>query len=272
MYNTNDNNLTNLTSNPSSSPRSIGDPYLNNSKIRLITKPDKYELWFTTEFSCISIGQQNAVFTQLLYDLHHADKNKELHIFISSVGGSIDTLTSMLPSIKQFTRVVTIALGEVCSCGFILWACGHERYASPISAMLHHAVNALVGGSPSSLLSYSDLLNDLVDTLLEQTFINDILTPEEIELAKTSDVWILGKDLIARGAAFDVATYKNRICLIPDANGIVKFQDKLYKCDDTNKLIPVIFDTKNALTIQDLVAKVNKANKATVKQIKSKNK
>ena len=69
--------------------------------IKFLNKDKHYELWFTTGFESISDTDTKPIFTQLLYDLHHADKSKELHIFISSFGGSGDTLVAIMAQIDS---------------------------------------------------------------------------------------------------------------------------------------------------------------------------
>ena len=241
-----------------------------NSTIKFLNKDKHYELWFTTGFESISDTDTKPIFTQLLYDLHHADKSKELHIFISSFGGSGDTLVAIMSQVNLFNRVVTVALGDADSCGFILWSCGYERYAAPLSSFLHHPAYAITGGNPASLATHATLINELNDSLLTQTNISEILTPEEIELAKTADVWLLGKELISRNACMDIATYKDRMVVEVDCDGYTKINGAMYKLHSkTGKFIPLV-EAKNKLVSvsellkpskQDTIKKKDKSSK-----------
>lgn len=227
-------------------PKALNSIY-QNSTIKFLNKDKHYELWFTTGFESISGTDTKPIFTQLLYDLHHADKSKELHIFISSFGGSCDALVAIMTQVNLFNRVVTVALGDADSCGFILWSCGYERYASPMSSFLHHPAFAITAGNPTSLATYTALVNELDDLLEAQTNISEILTPEEIELAKTADVWILGKELISRNACMDIATYKDRMVVEVDCDGYTKINGAMYKLHSkTGKFIPLV-EVKNKL-------------------------
>lgn len=51
---------------------------------------DHYELIYTGEFE--DVGRASIAVTKLIQDLKDGDKDTELHIFINSVGGSVDKI------------------------------------------------------------------------------------------------------------------------------------------------------------------------------------
>ena len=97
-----------------------------------------YELIYTGEFE--DVGRESIEITKLMQDLKDGDKEKELHIFISSIGGSVENLSLLLQQVLQYQHRVTICCGSALSAGFILWACGNERYVSPYSELMYHTI------------------------------------------------------------------------------------------------------------------------------------
>ena len=184
-----------------------------------------------------------------------------------------------MSQVNLFNRVVTVALGDADSCGFILWSCGYERYASPLSSFLHHPAYTITGGNPASLATHAALINELNDLLKSQTNISEILTPEEIELAKTADVWLLGNELISRNACMDIATYKDRVVVEVDCDGYTKVNGAMYKLHSkTGKFIPLV-EAKNKLVSaaelfkpskQDTIKKKEKSTKKNNNLLKNK--
>lgn len=184
----------------------------DNKAIRFIDCNTHYELIFMDEFTTPS--KFNTIITDILLDLKQADKNKELHIFINSYGGAITTLTALLQQIKEFEYIVTIAMGDADSAGFLLWSMGNERYCSTFSALMHHNISiSNIEGKASEVASYGSYISDHYNILIETTGIDKILTKEELERGKHTEIWLLGKDLIKRGAAKDYVEYKNRISI-----------------------------------------------------------
>jgi ATP-dependent protease ClpP protease subunit len=190
------------------------DKYANKA-IRFVEKPTHYELLFTDDFNMPSSGEggtpANTLMTDIVADLKAADKTKELHIFVSSFGGYVNCLNMLLQQVNQFKHKVGINLGTACSCGFMLLACCEEIYTAPYAMFMYHAMWTVSVGKVEEIKHKTDFEHKWWDMLVETSYVKDILTPEEIEKGKLTEVWLTGAELIERGAANDYAVYNARI-------------------------------------------------------------
>lgn len=193
--------------------------------LKFFDKVTHYELFFVDEFNYPD--KDYTVLTDIIIDLKNSDKSKELHIWINSYGGYVINLISLMQVVREFDYVVTICNGAAMSCGFMLWCCGHEKYVSPYSDLMYHAISMITYGKSFEVRLRADFIERQTSILIETTGINKILTEEEIVLGKTSEVWLLGGELIERGIAKDFALYKDRI--IPTKSDVFKIGDYIYE-------------------------------------------
>lgn len=194
------------------------DKYANKA-IRFIDKNTHYELIFTDDFNMPSSGGDgmpaNTLMTDIISDLKAADKSKELHIFVSSFGGYVNCLNMLIQQITQFKHRVGISLGTACSCGFMLLACCEEIYTTPYAMFMYHAMFTVSAGKVEEIKHKTAFENKWWDILVETSYVKDILTPEEIEKGKLTEVWLTGADLIAREQAADYSLYDRRVMPVP---------------------------------------------------------
>lgn len=189
------------------------DKYENRA-IRFIDKNTHYELLFTDDFNMPSSGGDgmpaNTLMTDIIADLKAADKSKELHIFVSSFGGYVNCLNMLLQQITQFRHRVGVNLGTACSCGFMLLACCEEIYTTPYAMFMYHAMFTVSIGKVEEIKYKTDFEHKWWEMLIETSYVRDILTKEEIEKGKLTEVWLTGAELIERGAANDYRMYSKR--------------------------------------------------------------
>lgn len=75
------------------------------------------------------------------------DPVQPIVIYISSYGGSADTLAGMMAVLEQIpNKVVTVAIGKAMSCGAILLAAGDFRFCDKNARVMIHEVQGFVGG------------------------------------------------------------------------------------------------------------------------------
>ena len=158
--------------------------------IRWIDENDHYELIFTDDFITPSSNslrtgnakngimsfRGNSLLTDVILDMRKGNKQKEVHVFVGSFGGEVAALSMILQQLLCYRYRVGINLGTACSCGWMLLFACPERYVSPFS----------------------------------QTMYQKVLTDKELELGKTSEVWLTGRQLIERNAAKDFSEYLSR--------------------------------------------------------------
>lgn len=203
--------------------------------IKFMDRKDHYELIFTSDFTYPD--QQNPLYNDLLIDLKDADKSKEIHIWISSQGGCVTTLMLLSQLIEQFEYIVTIGTGEIDSCGFQFWSMGDQRYLYPKTFCMYHSMSSGTFGKTQEIKEYGNFIERYQQIFIQNMLSKNILTEEEIEKGKLTQVWLLGKDLIERGAAIDYSEYKNRQSMtkiegfkMDEAFYVKDVQGKYYQC------------------------------------------
>lgn len=185
----------------------LDDDYFNQPVI-FRDCDDHYELIYTGEFE--DVGRDSIAVTKLIQDLKDGDKDMELHILINSIGGSVDNLSFVLQQVLQYRHRVTVCCGSALSAGFILWACGHERYTSPYSELMYHTIYSGYEGKGTELTSYGNHVERLTNELMEAVDMKSLISEEDMQKGKSTEVWYLGKDFIDSGKAKDYSEYAVR--------------------------------------------------------------
>lgn len=169
---------------------------------------DHYELIYTGEFE--SIGRNSTEMTNLLRDLKDGDKDKELHILISSIGGDVENLILILQQVLQYNHRVTVCCGAALSAGFMLWATGHEKYVSPYSELMYHTIFSGYAGKGVELTAYGNHIERLTLKIMEAVNMSDLISEEDMQKGKSTEVWYTGEDFINAGKAKDYSEYITR--------------------------------------------------------------
>ncbi len=184
------------------------DKYADKS-IKFYDMQDRYDLIFSSDFEMAD--QVASIYSDLLIDLKEADKNKELHIWINSQGGSCSTLILLMQQIQEFEYVVTIGTGEIDSCGFMLWCLGDERYLGQLTFCMYHGISSGNFAKANEMQEFGIFIEKYQSLFEHVVREKGILTDEELEKGRYTEKWYLGKELIERGVSLDFVNYKNRI-------------------------------------------------------------
>ena len=169
---------------------------------------DHYELIYTGEFE--SVGKDSIAVMQVMQDLMNGDKDVELHILINSIGGDVENLSMVLQQVLQYNHRVTVCCGAAMSAGFLLWACGHEKYVSPYGELMYHTVYSGYEGKGIELSAYGKHIETLTQKLIDAVDISSLISKEDMEKGKNTEVWYIGEDFIKSGKALDYSEYANR--------------------------------------------------------------
>ena len=230
----------------------MGNDKYNGKAIRWLDKGSHYELIFTDDFMtpasnrffrdnvlmAPSVG--DALLTDILLDMRAGCKDKEVHVFIGSFGGEVAALNMILQELLMYEYRVGINLGTACSCGWMLFFACQERYVTPYSQTMYHDISTICAGKHTELRQNAEFMARWQQELLKITDTGKVLTPKELDLGHTSEVWLTGQELIDRGAAHDYKMYQSR--QIPTPIPVIMAAGELYAHtqDGWRKLIPVV--------------------------------
>ena len=240
----------------------------DNKAVRWLDQGDHYELIFTDDFitpSSSGAGRQgmpsfpgmfgNALLTDIILDMRNGVKEKEVHVFVGSFGGEVAALNMILQQLLTYEYRVGINLGTACSCGWMLLFACQERYVSPFSQAMYHDISTICGGKHSELQRNAEFLGRWQKELLKITDTAKVLTEKELELGRTTEVWLTGRELIDRGAAKDYAEYQKRQIPRPVTFFVQVWGDVYGRAEDG--WVKAEKSKEKPLTYAELVAKAN---------------
>lgn len=135
---------------------------------------------------------------------------KEITLRINSYGGicyELWSIINVIERLKGFGYVInTVCMGKACSCGFILFCSGVNRYVGEYSTLMYHSVSSGCFGKLQELredLAESDRLNTLArNYVIKQTGVSE---SKLIEVDKYKVDWFVGcEEAIELGIATDL--------------------------------------------------------------------
>lgn len=128
-----------------------------------------------------------------LYNL--AEQYSQLVVYINSVGGHLSLCVELLSLFKKFDKVITVGAGIVASAGFLVWCAGDVRVVQSHTSFMAHRETWGSIGKTQTMLDYAEH-NDKIYTKMAYEVCQDILTEEEYQRSKTTEVWLTPDELI----------------------------------------------------------------------------
>ena len=147
----------------------------------------------------------------VITDLYHQSENySTLAIFINSPGGDATTLAEILSAINSYEYIITIGAGQIASAGFFLWCRGDLRVAQAYSSYMAHRES--YGGFGMKTDQHIDLANhtnEIYGRMIKE-MCDGVLTDEELEKCRYTEVFLSGEELVARDVAISWEDFHRR--------------------------------------------------------------
>lgn len=210
---------------------------------------DHYELIYTGQFE--SLGRNSTEMINLIRDLKDGNKDKQLHILISSVGGDVENLILILQQVLQYNHRVTVCCGAALSAGFILWATGHEKYVSPYSQLMYHTIYSGYQGKGIELTNYGTHVERLTAKLMEAVDMPNLISQDDMQKGKSTEVWYTGQDFIKSGKAKDYSEYVKR--QIPLAAVVILSGGRFFAKSNDNVYVELMVNLQKDYTYIDIL-------------------
>lgn len=132
---------------------------------------------------------------------------KPIILNINSPGGECDELLALVDMLESMpTPVITRAYGQVCSCGFVLFCIGDERYVGNNASLMYHELAYGIMGKDSEIRNFSDY-SKRMQKRLDRIIKNKTgLTLKKLdEWKKTNqDKWFDAQEAVELGIATDL--------------------------------------------------------------------
>ena len=131
---------------------------------------------------------------------------KPIILNINSPGGFVDELIALVDMLESMPcPVITRAYGKICSCGFVLFCIGDERYVGPNTSLMYHELAYGIMGKDSEIKSYHDYCKK-TQKRLDKMIVNKTgLTLKKLNDWKKEvhDKWLDAKEAVELGIATD---------------------------------------------------------------------
>lgn len=132
---------------------------------------------------------------------------KPIIVNINSPGGHVDELIALVDMLESMPApVITRAYGQVCSCGFILFCIGDERYVGPNASLMYHEISYGIWGKDSEIKNYHEYAKKL-QKRVDRLIVNKTgLTFKVLNEWKQHgyDKWLDAKEAVKLGIATDI--------------------------------------------------------------------
>ena len=131
---------------------------------------------------------------------------KPIIININSPGGYVDELFALIDMLESMSApVVTRAYGKVCSCGFVLFCIGDERYVGNNASLMYHEIAYGIWGKDSEVESYQKYAKKIQKRLDKLISVKTGITLKKLNEWKKEvhDKWLDSKQVVDMGIATD---------------------------------------------------------------------
>ena len=132
---------------------------------------------------------------------------KPIILNINSPGGHVDELLALVDMLESMPApVITRAYGQICSCGFVLFCVGDERYVGNNASLMYHELAYGAWGKDSEIKNYHEYATKLqkrIDRLIKNK--TGVTLKQLKEWRKTNqDKWLDAKEAVDLGIATDM--------------------------------------------------------------------
>lgn len=148
-------------------------------------------------------------------------------IFINSDGGQLKTLVELMSVFNLYKTKITVASGSVSSAGFILWGLGDIRVVQKYTSLMAHREAYSLYGKTDQQRDYVDHLDNLYNRMYSD-LIGDLLTEEELQMAKRSEVFFSADELVNREVAVFWEDFVKRDLMQVDTSAIMTIGNKMF--------------------------------------------
>ena len=132
---------------------------------------------------------------------------KPIILNINSPGGHVDELLALVDMLESMPApVVTRAYGQVCSCGFVLFCVGDERYVGNNASLMYHELGYGIWGKDSEVKNYHEYTTKLqkrIDKIIKNK--TGVTLKQLKEWRKNNqDKWLEAEEAVKLGIATDL--------------------------------------------------------------------
>lgn len=180
-----------------------------------LPSPEEYNYWKFREnrimYIDFTIGGEDDRFEELnllevtkwIINLNYEERNipkeelKPIILFIHSYGGDLAQCFACCDVIKSSRiPIITVAMGVTMSAGFLLFICGHKRYAFEHSNLLVHEGSGGFSGTAEQVESAQANYKKRIEQMREMILANTSIDEATYKKNKAKDWYLTKEDII----------------------------------------------------------------------------
>lgn len=135
------------------------------------------------------------------------DERKRILVMIDSPGGSVEVLASLIGAIKvSKTPVWTCCYCTAYSAAADLLACGHKRFALPMTSMMFHEGSACYMGSQNDINSAKKFFDGIGKRVSDEVNSRTKFDNKFLKKLKTDDMYMNEEEALKYGVIDEIIT------------------------------------------------------------------
>lgn len=135
------------------------------------------------------------------------EDRKRILIMIDSPGGSVEVLASIIGAIKTSqTPIWTCCYCTAYSAAADLLACGHKRFALPMTSMMFHAGSACYQGSQNDINSAKKFFDNMGKRITDEVNSRTKFDNKFLRKLKTDDMYMNETEALNYGVIDEIIT------------------------------------------------------------------
>lgn len=140
------------------------------------------------------------------------EERKRILVMIDSPGGSVEVLASVIGAIKiSKTPVWTCCYCTAFSAAADLLACGHKRFALPMTAMMFHAGSACYQGSQNDINKAKKFFDGMGKRVTDEVNSRTKFDTKFLRKLKTDDMYMNEEEALELGVVDEIIDDLNKL-------------------------------------------------------------
>ncbi len=152
-----------------------------------------HEFYITGEILTID------VYIPLIKTLGHAESTDVVHIYLSTPGGSLETVVSIINAMRNSPAVVTTILsGSVASAGALIFLAGDTRAVENHSMLMFHNYSSWSGGKGHELMASAEATDKWGNKINHDLCVPFLTTRELKQLKEGKDLYFDSDEIMKK--------------------------------------------------------------------------
>lgn len=190
-------------------PESTANLQLPDPELRDYYRDEQHRIyWLDSQIDATTLDLVKYIFRCNQEDIGKPiEERKRILVMIDSPGGSVEVLASIIGAIKiSKTPIWTCCYCTAYSAAADLLACGHKRYALPMTNMMFHAGSCGYSGTQAQVDSAKKFFDNMGKRVTDEVNSRTKFDKKFLKKLKTDDMYMTEEEALDYGVIDEVIT------------------------------------------------------------------